>query len=186
LCSHCSFPKTHSLFRCLNYPFLSPALLHSRIHRRVRNQNISALLSTGLVVLLIALSAVILGQALATGLSDVYHSLSNSGEGSERLSLYLLHLCERAVGVLSCYLPVSSSDMQTATVNQAQKGVVALLGMSARALGNVTALLVNAFIAFFILFFFLRGGKAILRRAAVLSHSGRSRVSVRENAWLTG
>jgi predicted PurR-regulated permease PerM len=160
-------------------PFLSPLVfsvvlailfypLHSRIHRRVRNRNISALLSTGLVVLLIAFTAVFLGQALATGLSDVYHSLSNSGDGSERLSLYLLHLFERAVGLLSRYLPVSSSDMQTATVNQAEKGVAALLGMSARALGNVTALLVNALIAFFILFFFLRDGKAMLRRAAVL------------------
>ena len=75
----------------LSYP------LHSRIQRRVQNRNVSALLSTCLVVLFIVLSMALLGRALATGLRDVYQSLSSSGDGSERLSLYLIHLFERAV-----------------------------------------------------------------------------------------
>lgn len=146
----------------LFYPF------HRHILRWIRNRNASALLSTSLVILFIALSALFLGRALATGLRDIYQSLSSSGDGSERLSLYFIHLFERAVEVVSRYLPISASDLRTATVNQAEKGVAVLLNMTAGALGSITALLVNTLIAFFILFFFLRDGRAILRRAGVL------------------
>ncbi len=146
----------------LSYP------LHSRVQRRVRNRNVSALLSTGLVVLFIVLSMALLGRALATGLRDVYQSLSSTGDGGERLSLYLIHYFERAVDLVSSYIPISGSDLKAATVNQAQKGVAALLGMTAGALGSLTALLANAFIAFFILFFLLRDGEAMLRRGVVL------------------
>lgn len=160
-------------------PFLRPILfsvvlavlsypLHSRIQRRVRNRNVSALLSTCLVVLFIVLSMALLGRALATGLRDVYQSLSSSGDGSERLSLYLIHLFERALELVSSYLPISTSDLRSATVNQAEKGVSTLLGLTAGVLGSFTALLANALIAFFVLFFLLRDGNGMLRRAAVL------------------
>jgi predicted PurR-regulated permease PerM len=146
----------------LSYP------LHSRIVRRVRNRNLSAFLSTCVVVLFIVFSTVFLGRALATGLRDVYQSLNSSGDGGERLSLYLIHLLDRAVELMSRYLPISTSDLRTATVNQAEKGVALLLSMTAGAVGSFTALLANALAAFFILFFFFRDGKAMLRRTAVL------------------
>lgn len=160
-------------------PFLKPILfsavlailfypLHSRILRWIRNRNVSAVLSSCLVILFIALSALFLGRSLATGLRDIYQSLGSSGDGSERLSLYFIHLFDRAVELASRYLPISTSDLRTATMSQAEKGVAALLNMTAGALGSITALLVNALIAFFILFFFLRDGRAMLRRAAVL------------------
>ena len=142
--------------------------LHSRIVRRIRNRNVSALLSTCLVVLLIVLSAVFLGRALATGLRDIYQSLGNTGDGGERLSLYLIHILERVVELVSTYLPVSTTDLRSATVNQAEKGVSLLLGLTAGALGSFTAMLANSLIAFFVLFFLLRDGKAMLRRTAVL------------------
>jgi predicted PurR-regulated permease PerM len=118
------------LLAVLSYP------LHSRIQRRVRNRNVSALLSTCFVVLFIVLSMALLGRTLASGLRDVYQSLSSSGDGSERLSLYLIHLLEGAVELVSSYVPISSSDLKAATVNQAEKGVAALLGMTAGALGS--------------------------------------------------
>jgi predicted PurR-regulated permease PerM len=160
-------------------PFLRPILfsvvlailsypLHSRIQRRVRNRNVSALLSTCLVVLFIVLSMALLGRALATGLRDIYQSLSNSGDGSERLSLYLIHLFERALELVSSYLPISTADLRSATVNQAEKGVSTLLGMTAGVLGSFTTLLANALIVFFVLFFLIRDGNGMLRRAAVL------------------
>ena len=160
-------------------PFLRPILfsivlavlsypLHSRIQRRVRNRNASALLSTCLVVLFIVLSTVLLGQALATGLRDVYQALSSSGDGNDRLSLYVIHIFERAVELVSSYLPISTSDLRSATLNQAEKAVSTLLGMTAGVVGSFTALLANAVIAFFVLFFLLRDGKSMMRRAAVL------------------
>jgi predicted PurR-regulated permease PerM len=142
--------------------------LHSRIVRRIRNRNVSALLSTSLVVLFIVLSAVFLGRALATGLRDIYQSLGSTGDGGERLSLYLIHILERAVELVSTYLPVSTTDLRSATVNQAEKGVSLLLGLTAGALGSFTAILANSLIAFFVLFFLLRDGKTMLRRTAVL------------------
>ena len=160
-------------------PFLKPILfsavlailcypLHSRVLRRIRNRNVSALLSTCFVVLFIGLSTIFLGRALVTGLHDAYQSLSSSGDGSERLSLYVIHLFERGVELGSSYLPISTTDLRTATVNQAEKGVSVLLGMTAGALGSLTALLANALVAFFILFFLFRDGKAMLCRAGVL------------------
>ncbi|HEV2396725.1 MAG TPA: AI-2E family transporter [Candidatus Sulfotelmatobacter sp.] len=142
--------------------------LHSRIQRRVRSRNASALLSTCLLVLFIVLSTVLLGHALATGLRDVYQALSSSGDGSDRLSLYVIHLFERAVEWVSSYLPISTSDLRSATLNQAERGVSTLIGMTAGVLGGFTALLGNALIAFFVLFFLLRDGSAMLRRAVVL------------------
>jgi predicted PurR-regulated permease PerM len=170
-----------ALYLCylLIVPFLKPILLsavlailfyslHSRILRLIRNRNVSAFLSTSLVILFIASATLFLGRALATGLRDIYQSLSNSGDGSERLSVYLIRLFERALELASDYLPISTSDLRTATLSQAERGVAALLNMTAGALGSITALLANALIAFFILFFFLRDGRTILRRAAVL------------------
>jgi predicted PurR-regulated permease PerM len=142
--------------------------LHSRIVRRIRNRNVSALLSTCLVVLCIASLMVFLGRATATGLRDVYQSLGTPGDGGERLSLYLIHILERAVELVSTYLPISTTDLRSATVNQAEKGVSLLLGLTAGALGSFTAMLANSLIAFFVLFFLLRDGKAMLRRTAVL------------------
>jgi len=160
-------------------PFLSPILfsvvlavlsypLHSRIQNVIQKRNVTALLSTCIVILFIVISTALLGRALATGLRDVYQALSSSGDGSERLSLYVIHLFESAVELVSRYLPIPVSDLRPATLNQAEKAVSALLGMTAGALGSLTALLTNAFIAFFVLFFLLRDGKAMLRRAVVL------------------
>jgi predicted PurR-regulated permease PerM len=170
-----------ALYLCyvLITPFLKPILFsavlailfypfHSHILRWIRNRNVSALLSTSLVILFIALSTLFLGRALATGLRDIYQSLGSSGDGSERLSLYFIHLLDWAVELVSRYLPISTSDLRTATVSQAEKGVAVFLNMTVGALGSITALLANALIAFFILFFFLRDGRAMLRRAAVL------------------
>jgi predicted PurR-regulated permease PerM len=160
-------------------PFLKPIIfsavlsvlffpLHVRIRRRIRNRNVCALFSTVLVILLIASCAAFLGRAILTGLRDVYQSLSVPGNGGERLSLYLVYLFERAVESLSGYLPISVGDLRNATVNQAEKWIGLLLGMTAGALGSISSLLVNTFISFFILFFFFRDGRRMLRRTSII------------------
>lgn len=160
-------------------PFLKPIVssaisaimffpLYSRIRRRIRNRTTSALLSTVVVIVLITLSATFLGRAIATGLRDIYQSLAGSGDGRERLSVYFVYLFERAVELLGRYLPVSVADLRDAIVNQAEKWVTVLLNMTAGALGRITSLIANTFIAFFILFFFFRDGREMLRRASVM------------------
>ena len=170
-----------ALFLCfvLISPFLKPIVfsavtavlffpLHSRIHSRIRSRTASALLSTAVVILLIAVSATLLGRATAIGLRDIYQSLAGAGGEKERLSLYFIHLFERAAELLSHYLPISVPDVRNAIVNQTEEWVTVLLNMTAGALGRITSLIANAFVAFFILFFFFRDGRQMLRRASVI------------------
>ncbi len=149
------------------------------IHRQVRNRNISALLSTTLVILLILLISIFLGRAIVSGLRDIYQSLSGAGETRERLSFFIVQAFDQAIALANRYIPISASDLQTAVSNQAEKAVAALIAMSAGALGSATSLAVNSFIAFFILFFLFRDARSMLRRAAILlplSHSQATRL----------
>jgi len=168
-------------------PFLKPIVfstvlaalffpLHTRVHRLIRNRNVSALVSTVIVILLIALSVTFLGRAIATGLRDIYQSLGVSAGGRERLGAYLLYLFERAIELLSRYLPISVSDLRNATVNHAEKSVAVLLNITAGALGSISSMVANAFVAFFILFFFFRDGRGMLRRASVVLPLKREQV----------
>lgn len=178
-----------ALYLCyvLISPFLKPIVfsavlavlffpLHSQIHRVSRNRNVSALVSTVIVILLIALSVMFLGHAIATGLRDIYESLGVSADRRERLGAYLLYLFERAIELLSRYLPISVSDLRNATVNQAEKSVAVLLNITAGALGSISSMVANAFVAFFVLFFFFRDGRGMLRRASVVLPLKREQV----------
>src|ERR1700693_5391494 len=82
-----------ALYLCylLVAPFLKPIMfsvilaiivypVHARIHQWVRNRNLSALLSTTVVILLIASLSLFLGRAIVSGLHDIYQSLSGSGD----------------------------------------------------------------------------------------------------------
>jgi predicted PurR-regulated permease PerM len=170
-----------ALFFCylLVAPFLRPIIfsvilailfypVHARIHRRIGSRNISAALSTTVVILLISSFSVFLGRAIVSGLQDIYQSLSRSGEARERLSLFMVQLFDRTVELASRYIPISVADLQSAILMQAEKAVAGLLSVSAAALGGMSSLALNAVIAFFILFFFLRDGRSMLRRAAVI------------------
>jgi predicted PurR-regulated permease PerM len=169
-------------------PFLKPIIfsivlaiifypVYARIHRLIQNRNSSALLSTTVVVLCITLVSAFLGRAIVSGLRDIYQSLSSSGGGKERLSLYIVYLFDRGLELASRYIPISVPDLQSAVLNQAEKAVAGLLAMSAGALGSVTILLLDALTAFFLLFFFFRDGRSMLRRAAVILPLKRTQVT---------
>jgi len=170
-----------ALFFCylLVAPFLKPIIfsivlavlsypLHARIHRWIRNRNLAALSSTTLVVVFLTSASIFLAQAVVSGLHDIYDSLSASGDTRERLALYVIHLSERAVDLAGRYIPIAIPNLRTMIVNQAEKTVAELLAWSAGAIGSATGLLVDAAIAFFILFFFLRDGRNLVRRLAVV------------------
>ena len=170
-----------ALYLCyvLISPFLKPIIfsailavlffpLHSRVRRHIWNRTASSLLSTVVVIVLITLSTMFLGRAIATGLRDIYQSLAGSGDGRERLSVYFVYLLERAVELLGRYLPISVTGLRDAIVNQAENWVTVVLNMTAGSLGRATSLIANTFIAFFILFFFFRDGRGMLRRASVI------------------
>ena len=140
--------------------------IQSRMRRWIHNRNVAALLSTTVVILCISLAAVFLGRAIISGLGDIYQSLVNPNDGKEKLGIYIVQLVERAVGWVNQYFPFSVPDLRGAISNQAERLISSLLAMSAGVLGSFTSLLVNAAISFFILFFFLRDGRSMLRRTA--------------------
>ena len=160
-------------------PFLKPVIfsvvlsvlfypLHARIGHWIRNRHIAAMLSTSAVILLITSLSLFLGRALLSGLREIYQSLRGAGENKERLSVFIVQLFDRAVAFASRYISIPVADLQRAILNQAEKTVAGLIAMSARALGNMTSLALDAFIVFFILFFLFRDGSSMLRRGAIL------------------
>jgi len=172
---------TVALYLCylLVAPFLKPLIfsivlavlfypLHARIGHWIRNRNIAAVFSTSAVILLITSLSFFLGRTLLSGLQEIYQSLSGSGEGKERLSVFIVQLFDQAVAFASRYISIPVADLQRAILNQAEKAVVGLIAMSAGALGNITSLALDAFIVFFILFFLFRDGRSMLRRGAII------------------
>ena len=141
---------------------------HVFLRRRIRNRNFSALLSTSLVILLIGLVAVFLGRAIVSGLADIYQSLTSPSNGTEKLGLYIVHVLGWATDWINEYFPSSVPHLRTAVSNQAEKLVSGLLAFSAGAVGGFTTLLVDGVISFFILFFLLRDGRSMLRRATAV------------------
>jgi predicted PurR-regulated permease PerM len=151
--------------------------LHALIHRRIRNPNIAALLSTTLIILVIGLVAVFLGRTIISGLTDIYQSLTGPTNGTEKLGLYIVQVLNRASDWFNDYLPTSVPHLRTAVSNQAEKLVSSLLAFSLSAVGGFTTLLVNAAISFFILFFLLRDGRSLLRRATAAVPLRRDQVA---------
>ena len=150
---------------------------HVFVCRRIHNRNFSALLSTSLVILLISLIAVFLGRAIVSGLADIYQSLTSPSTGTEKLGLYIVQVLDRATDWINEYFPTSGPHLRTAVSNQAEKLVTGLLALSAGAVGGFTTLLVNAVISFFILFFLLRDGRSMLRRATAVIPLRRDQVA---------
>ena len=145
--------------------------------RWIRNRTVAALWSTTLVILVITLGSVFLGGAIVSGLSDIYLTLGNPSNGHEKLGPYIVHVLERVAGWINQYVPGSVPGVQDAISSQAEKIVSTLLSMSAGVLGGFTALIVNALISFFILFFFFRDGESMLHRGADLVPLSRDQLT---------
>ena len=145
--------------------------------KRIRKRNLAALLSTSLVILLVSLTATFVGRAILSGLADVYSSLTSPSNGTERLGAYIVQVLDRASEWINQYFPTSVPHLRSAVSGEAEKLVSRLLALSAGAVGGFATGIVNGAISFFILFFLLRDGKFMLRRAAVFSPLRRAQVA---------
>lgn len=160
-------------------PFLKPiifsiilAIIFYPVHRKARlwfqNRSVAAALSTAALIVLMTLPSFFLGRALVSGLHDIYDSLTESGEGRERLSVFIVHLFDRAIAWASHYVSISVPNLQAAILSQMEKAVASLLAVTAGLVGGLSSFGLNAFITIFVLFFLLRDGRAILRRMTVV------------------
>src|SRR6516162_5922657 len=169
-----------ALYLCyiLVAPFLKPILFavifaivfypaHAQIRRWIHNPNAAAAVSTTKVILVIGAVSFSVGRALVSGLQDIYESLTGPGESRERLVAFIVQVFERSVGWASHYIPISVPNLQRAVLTQGEKIVSSMLGATAGFLRNLSSFGLNTFIAIFVLFFLLRDGKSMLRRATV-------------------
>lgn len=171
-----------ALYLCylLVAPFLKPISLsvilaiifypvHRKTRRWIRNRNVAAALSTAALIVLIALTSFCLGRALVSGLHDIYDSLTGSGEGRERLSMFIVHVFDRIIAWASHYITISAPNLQGAILSQIEKAVASVLTVTAGFAGGLSSFGLNAFVAIFVLFFLLRDGRSMLRCAAVVA-----------------
>jgi predicted PurR-regulated permease PerM len=170
-----------ALYLCyiLVAPFLKPILFavifavvfypaHAGIRRRIRSPNAAAALSTTAVIVLIGGFTFFVGRALISGLQDIYEYLSGSGQSRERLVAFIVHFLDQTIAWASHYVRISVPDLQRAVLSEGERIVSSVLGATAGFLGALSSFGLNTFIAAFVLFFLLRDGKSMLRRAAFI------------------
>jgi predicted PurR-regulated permease PerM len=81
---------------------------------------------------------------------------------------FVVQVFDRIVAWASHYLPISVPNLQRAVLTEGEKIVSGMLGATAGFLGTLSSFGLNTFVAIFVLFFLLRDGKAMLRRAIVI------------------
>ena len=142
--------------------------IYGRIHQWARHRDVAAAISTIVVAGLVASASISLGTSITSGLRNLYRSLSNPAGVANRVTVYLSDVVEKFVAFVSGYVPATAADLHAALAGQAEKVLSSALTVTARTLGSLTSLLVNAFISLFILYFLFRDGRSLLRRLAVL------------------
>lgn len=159
-------------------PFVGPIIVgavlaiifypaHTLIRRKIRNANAAALLSTTLIILVLGVSALLLTSAVVGGLREMYQVMSSSAAARGGSTSYS-DLLDRALAYLGPHIPITASTIEQTLVSQFEKALSALLAKTLGAVGGITTFLINGVIAFFVLFFFLRGGRSMMRRAVVI------------------
>jgi predicted PurR-regulated permease PerM len=161
-------------------PFLKPIFIaivfaivffpfHARIQGDIRNQNLAALLSTLLVLLVIIVPTVLLGTAIRDELADAYQSLSLRSAQSGGWVPYLLQLSDRIKEFAGRYIDVAQYDLREELLNWLEQASSFLLKQLTGAAGNLVSFIVNGALAFFTLFFLFRDGRRVLRRMSVIT-----------------
>jgi predicted PurR-regulated permease PerM len=161
-------------------PFLKPVFIaivfaivffpfHAWIQRQIRNQNLAALLSTLLVLLVMTVPAALLGNAIRNELAEAYQSLSERSAQSGGWVPFLLQLSDRVKGWVGRYLDVSQFDLRSELLGWLEQVSSFLLKQLSGAAGNLLSFIVNGALAFFTLFFLFRDGRRVLRRMSVMT-----------------
>ncbi|MBO0800353.1 MAG: AI-2E family transporter, partial [Blastocatellia bacterium] len=161
-------------------PFLKPVFIaivfviifypvHARIQRKVRPQNLAALLSTMLVLIVLIVPAVVLGNAIRNELTQTYKSLNELSAPRGGWIPYLLELGERLMSWAGQYIDVSRYDLRSELLGWFEQASSFLLKQLSGAAGNVLSFVVDGALALFTLFFLFRDGRGVLRRMSVMT-----------------
>jgi predicted PurR-regulated permease PerM len=151
-----------SVAAALAYP------LHSQIHRRISNQNLAALLSTTSVAMVFIVFMAVIAWTLASGVHEMYDSSHFRSDEGERLGAYLLGILSQWASAAQRYIPISIPDVRSTLTGQIQHLLTTAMNSVALLIGEVVSGFLNILICVFILFFFFRDGRKMVRGAYIL------------------
>jgi predicted PurR-regulated permease PerM len=160
-------------------PFLSPIFmavvlaivfypLHARVEAVIRRANVAAILSTTLVMLVVAIPTVFLGIAVTRELGGLYQALSEKSAAQGGLSPFLMHLMQAPINLVGRYVDISQIDVRSTVLRWLDQISRYLVSFGARAFSNILSLLLACLISFFTLFFLFRDGPRIQQRIAAM------------------
>jgi predicted PurR-regulated permease PerM len=142
--------------------------LHHQVHLRIRNQNLASLLSTTSVVMVFIILVAIITWTLTSGIHEMYASSRFRGDEGERLGAYILGLLTRWASAVQDYIPISIPDVRSTLTGQIQNLLTAAVNSVAGLVGGFVAGFLDVLICIFILFFFFRDGRKMVRGAYIV------------------
>lgn len=143
--------------------------LNASLQKKIRNHNLSALISTLSVLLVIIIPSVLLGSAIRRELAEIYQSLNAQSAQGGGWTQYLLAIVGRIPDWLGKYIDLSQYDIKANLADRIQQASSFLLRNIAGIVGDVVSVIVDSAIVFFTLFFLFRDGRSVYRRLAVLA-----------------
>ncbi len=160
-------------------PFLTPIFaavviavvfypLHSLIRSFISRPNTAAVLSTMLVLVLVAVPAALLGASVSEELHKMYQSLGDKSAAAGGLNPYLIHLIDRLFAIIGRYVDLSRFDVRSTLLHWLEQASRYLFSIGTALLSNVFSFAFDVVIVFFTLFFFFREGAAIRQKAVAL------------------
>lgn len=168
-------------------PFLRPIVfavvigigfypLHGKVEKFIRRRNVSALISTLIVLLIFVVPAVFLASA-ASG--DIIHAAqyigNKTGQGAEIFS-NLSHSAERIINWLENYVDLEKSGLRSTIDSLPLKTSQLLFAIAGSLVTGLASFVGQAVITLFVLFFVFRDGASTAKRVASLLPLERGRV----------
>lgn len=183
------YPRVFALFTAglLGYalvlmalPFAGPILwalllafllypLNEALGRALRGRRgLAALLVTLAGLLLILLPGALIAVAFATQAGDLVVRIQDIAERhhvAQLSDLLRIPIAERVIGWLGSYMPITMDQVKVWLAQNGRNLLLTLMGVSGAALASVLGAVVSLVLMLFLLFFFLRDGEELVRRA---------------------
>jgi predicted PurR-regulated permease PerM len=151
------------LLAFLLYP-LNDALRRALQGRR----GLAALLLTLAGVLLIMVPTALIAVTFATQAGELVSRIQHIAERhhvSQLSDLLRIPLASWAIGWIGSYAPITADQIQAWLIENGRSFLLTLVGVSGAALASVLGAMVGLVLMLFLLFFFLRDGEELVRRA---------------------
>ena len=143
--------------------------LNEALSRALRGRRGLAALSLTLGgLVLILLPGALIAMAFATQAGDLVTRIQNIAERhhvAQLSDLLRIPIAERMFGWLGSYAPITADQVKDWLVQNGRSLLLTLMGVSGAALASVLGAIVSLALMLFLLFFFLRDGEDLMRRA---------------------